>query len=217
MVMVPALAVAHAGALGRGLDALRRLVRPARVAAGQWRSTFWWTIAKLAIWIAPPLWILRRAGEELGEATGLATLRGVRRGLGLAAAWLAFQLIVSLLREHWPGPFRWSSGAWNAFLVAPLFEEIVFRGFALRRLRRQGIRFWPAATATQRRLWANACAGLAVHEGRDTCDPGVVRQRHVRGNAAGGHCLADAVALGLCRVPLRQQCLERRADSALFR
>ena len=115
---------------------------------GTWRSTSWWTIAKLAIWIAPPLWILRRAGEKLGEATGLATLRGVRRGLGLAAAWLAFQLIVSLLRDHWPGPFRWSSGAWNAFLVAPLFEEIVFRGFALRRLRRQGIRFWPAAAAT---------------------------------------------------------------------
>ena len=115
---------------------------------GTWRSAAWWTTAKLAIWIAPPIWILRRAGEGLGEATGLATLRGLPGGLALAVTWVAFQLVWSILRHVWPGPFRWSPGAWNAFLIAPIFEETVFRGFALSRLRRQGIRFWAAAVAT---------------------------------------------------------------------
>lgn len=117
-------------------------------ALGGWASTLWWTLAKLVIWIAPAVWMLRRDGQPLGAATGLSTARGLPLGLGLAAAWLAIQIAWSALRREWPQPPASVPGAWNACLLAPLFEELVFRGVVLRKLRRRGVSFVPAALAT---------------------------------------------------------------------
>jgi membrane protease YdiL (CAAX protease family) len=116
---------------------------------GSWSAGLYWTIAKLAVWIGPTIWLLRRAGENLGAATGLGTARGLPRGLLIAFAWLGVQAVWSKVRGAWPPPESIGGyGAANAYVIAPVFEEMVFRGFALRRLRAHGASFWPAALAT---------------------------------------------------------------------
>jgi len=119
-------------------------------AVASWSAGLYWTVAKLAVWIAPAVWILRRAGEGIGAATGLGTTRGLGWGLLLALAWLGVQVVSSKIRGAWPSPARSiaSYAALNAYVISPLFEEFVFRGFALRTLRRRGVGFWPAALAT---------------------------------------------------------------------
>jgi membrane protease YdiL (CAAX protease family) len=114
-----------------------------------WGAGLYWTVAKLAVWIAPATWLLRRAGERPVAATGLATARGLPQGLLVALAWIAVQAVSSKVRGVWPPPHSIGGyGAVNAYVVAPLFEEFVFRGFALRRLRARGAGFWPAALAS---------------------------------------------------------------------
>src|SRR4051812_24763040 len=36
-----------------------------------WSAGVYWTVAKLAVWICPTIWLLRRSHETLGAATGL--------------------------------------------------------------------------------------------------------------------------------------------------
>jgi len=116
---------------------------------GSWSAGLYWTVAKLAVWIGPPIWLLRRAGEDLGAATGLLTARGLPQGLLLALTWLGVQALWSKVRGVWPPSASIGGyGAANAYVIAPVFEELVFRGFALRRLRARGASFWPAALAT---------------------------------------------------------------------
>jgi membrane protease YdiL (CAAX protease family) len=114
-----------------------------------WSAGLYWTVAKVAVWVGPAVWLLRRAGEDPGAATGLATVRGLPQGFLIALAWLGGQVIWSKVRGVWPPPESISDyGAVNAYVVAPVFEEFVFRGFALRRLRARGAKFWPAALAS---------------------------------------------------------------------
>jgi membrane protease YdiL (CAAX protease family) len=119
-----------------------------RLPLGGWSAFWWWTGAKVLVWIVPPIWMLRREGQSLARATGLDTVRGLKYGAPLALAYLAIQIGWSSMRHHWPAEPRVLAAAVNACLVAPLFEELVFRGFALRRFRRAGVRFWPAAAGT---------------------------------------------------------------------
>jgi membrane protease YdiL (CAAX protease family) len=120
----------------------------ARLPLGSWSSFWWWTAAKGIVWILPPLWILSREGQAPARATGLDTARGLGWGALLALPYLALQVGWSASRQHWPNAPRFAAAAANACLVAPLFEELVFRGFVLRKLRRDGAQFWPAAAAT---------------------------------------------------------------------
>ena len=116
---------------------------------GSWSAGVYWTVAKLVVWIGPTIWLLRRARETLGAATGLATARGLSQGLLIALAWLGVQALWSKIRGVSPPPQSIGGyGAVNAYVIAPIFEELVFRGFALRRLRARGASFWPAALAT---------------------------------------------------------------------
>jgi membrane protease YdiL (CAAX protease family) len=116
---------------------------------GSWGAGLYWTVAKLAVWIGPTIWLLRRSHEPLGAATGLGTARGLPQGVLIAFAWLGIQALTSKVRGVWPPPQSTGGyGAVNAYIIAPVFEELVFRGFALRRLRARGVRFWPAALAT---------------------------------------------------------------------
>jgi len=116
---------------------------------GSWSAGLYWTAAKIAVWIGPAIWLLRRAGENPVAATGLGTAQGLSRGLLIALAWLGIQALWSKVRGVWPPPESIGGyGAANAYVIAPVFEEFVFRGFALRRLRARGASFWPAALAT---------------------------------------------------------------------
>ena len=119
-----------------------------RLPTGGWGSFWWWTGAKVLVWIVPPLWILRREGQPPARATGLDTARGLGQGALLVLPYLALQVSWSAIRHQWPSRPPFAAAGWNACVVAPLFEEFVFRGFALQKLRRAGARFWPAATGT---------------------------------------------------------------------
>lgn len=81
---------------------------------------------------------------------GLVRFRsGTGAGLVVGAAFVALAAAIDVFTRSytWPHP-EW--GSLNALIVAPLFEAIVFRGFALTTLEESGFRFWPA----------NAIAGI---------------------------------------------------------
>ena len=105
----------------------------------------YWTTAKLLIWIASILLIGGAAWRRpVVEYLGLVRIgRGVRVGLAVCAIFvtLAASLDVFTRSFGWPtmGP-----GLVNALVIAPLFEEVMFRGFALRALQDGGYRFWTA-------------------------------------------------------------------------
>jgi membrane protease YdiL (CAAX protease family) len=105
----------------------------------------YWTIAKLIIWIAPVLLIVRYSlRRPVAEYLGLVRpIAGVRTGLVVGAVFVLLSASIdSFTRTYrWPAP---SLGLLSALTVAPLFEEVMFRGFALRALQDSGYRFWPA-------------------------------------------------------------------------
>jgi membrane protease YdiL (CAAX protease family) len=112
-------------------------------------ATAWWMCAKLLVWIAPVVVILRswRVGSVAGWL-GLDRPSGLLRGCGLAAAWVAGSALIDYaIPGRWPVPVRADSGiAWSVLLtaVAALAEEILYRGFALRALAESGLGFWRA-------------------------------------------------------------------------
>ena len=107
----------------------------------------YWTAAKLMVWIAPILLIVTRVLKRPAVAylglTGFA--RGARVGAVVGATFVLLSATVDVVtRTHaLPGP---SWGLLSALTVAPLFEEVMFRGFALKALEDSGYRFWPANT-----------------------------------------------------------------------
>jgi membrane protease YdiL (CAAX protease family) len=114
---------------------------------GPGATVAYWTVAKLIVWITPILLIVscvqkRPAVPYLG-LTGFA--RGARVGSVVGATFVLLSAIVNVFtRSHaLPGP---SWGLLSALTVAPLFEEVMFRGYALKALEDSGYRFWPANT-----------------------------------------------------------------------
>jgi len=107
------------------------------------RRFLFWTIAKVVAWLLPTFIMLRRVRGDAASACwlGLTTAKG----LGVAAAWSL--LWISLqeagvrlqlpLFSRPPSELTWSA-ALTALLVAPLFEELMFRGAMLRVLRSEG-------------------------------------------------------------------------------
>jgi uncharacterized protein len=114
----------------------------ARSSAAQF---LYWTVAKLVIWILPVLLIVKlRREEPVAAYLWLKNLRnGVRVGILCGVAVAALSLLADVLTKHfgWPSP---GFALVNVLLIAPLFEEVVFRGFFLRELQESHIAFWPA-------------------------------------------------------------------------
>jgi membrane protease YdiL (CAAX protease family) len=109
-------------------------------------ATFaYWTVAKLIVWIAPVLLIVSRAlGQPPVEYLGFVRLRqGVLVGLAVGAMFVALMAVIdAFTRSHALPSLTWPT--LNALVVAPISEEVVFRGFALKALEDSGWRFWPA-------------------------------------------------------------------------
>src|SRR4051794_35577916 len=89
----------------------------------------YWTLMKLLLWILPALMLIQRSGQRLRDVLGfqrwrLALLWGGGTGLVLAA--------ISLLLKattHQPlVALEWSSSLINVAIIAPIFEELLFRG-----------------------------------------------------------------------------------------
>lgn len=115
-------------------------------------NTFaYWTIAKLIVWIAPILLIVSRGLKRSSLVyLGLVRFRrGAGAGLAVGAALVVLMAVIdAFTRSHALPSATW--GTLNALIVAPVFEEVVFRGFALTALEESGCPFWPA----------NAIAGI---------------------------------------------------------
>jgi membrane protease YdiL (CAAX protease family) len=127
-------------------------------------------------WLVPTLTIAFRAkGRSTLRWLGLTADRaGLRVALVWCAGWLAFQLSGVALRlplfqappthvrvEDLPG----------ALLVAPLFEELMFRGFMLRALRERGVARERAVLTSALRFAALHLPGWLAHRG---LDPGML-------------------------------------------
>lgn len=108
------------------------------------RNTFaYWTLAKLIIWISPILFIVTRALKQpLAAYLGLVRFRsGVRTGFVIGAILVAVSAAIdAFTRSHVLPHLSWP--LMNALIVAPLLEEVMFRGFALKALQESGCPFW---------------------------------------------------------------------------
>ncbi len=115
-------------------------------------ATLWWTGAKVLVWLVPVFVLVRRVERARTlEWLGLKDVRGLGWGALAAAAWIAALGAQALWTHHVPSTGGITAGTVSACVVAPVFEETVFRGFALRHLRGRGLGFWRA----------NALAALA--------------------------------------------------------
>lgn len=108
-----------------------------------WELLFW-TLAKLLVWFGPALLWLRSLGVPALEGLGITrpTRAGVGWGLFYSALWLAL-----CEGQVWAGTPRPTTDTLtlahgSAVLVAPLLEELLFRGFLRGRLRALGLGAW---------------------------------------------------------------------------
>ncbi len=114
--------------------------------AGPWSAFAYWTAAKLALWIALPLALIRwRDGAWAGGlrrgGLGLEALswRPMLMGLALLAVLLAILTGAVLAGGGTAGTLELDGPALlNAILMAPILEEILFRGILWRDLERRG-------------------------------------------------------------------------------
>jgi membrane protease YdiL (CAAX protease family) len=112
-------------------------------------DTLYWTVAKLLVWLLPiPILVRTWTGQHLA---GYISMGHVRRGITAGVALGLGFVILSLGKDAFTrsfGPPSISPGLLNALVIAPVFEEILFRGFILRSLLESGLRFWPANLLT---------------------------------------------------------------------
>jgi hypothetical protein len=166
----------------------------------------YWTVAKLIVWIAPLLLIIRCVLKRPAVAylglTGFA--RGARVGSAIGATFVLLSAIVDVFtRTHArPGP---SWGLLSVLTVAPLFEEVMFRGFALKTLEDSGYPLLAGQHDRRDPLSRAAPARLALH-GHTWCVSG--RRRPERRHHRNGRRIRQApleLDLGERDRPLPQQ------------
>jgi membrane protease YdiL (CAAX protease family) len=111
-------------------------------------ATGYWIAAKVVIWVAP-VFVLISLVEEPRWPQFLELVNPLK---GLLVGFLISLLLIALFyffeqifdrTRHLAFPVL-SLALLNGVIVAPLVEEIVFRGFYLRKLRLNGVGFWVA-------------------------------------------------------------------------
>jgi len=99
---------------------------------------FYWLVMKLLLWVLPAILIIRFSGRRLLDVLGLKRLVPVvlwGGGVGLLLATIAIASKVAGGRAILPASFGWP--ILNAMLVAPVVEEITFRGAILGSLKQR--------------------------------------------------------------------------------
>jgi membrane protease YdiL (CAAX protease family) len=99
---------------------------------------FYWLLMKLLLWVLPALLIIRCSGRSVLDVLGLKRVVPILLwggGVGLLLFMIAFVSKYAGGRMILPGSFGWPF--LNAVLVAPLVEEITFRGAILGSLRQR--------------------------------------------------------------------------------
>jgi membrane protease YdiL (CAAX protease family) len=117
-----------------------------------WQDTTpYWAGAKTVVWVVYPLLFWRAPLREQLEFIGLkrTTLRrGLVWGVAASAIWVALSLAVAPLRgQHFvPSPVTFT--ALYTFIITPICEEWLFRGYLQSSLVQLGRRFWVANVVT---------------------------------------------------------------------
>ena len=130
-----------------------------------------WTAAKLIAWMLPTaILVWRRAGPSSLRWLGLSTNKGLHVALLWSGAWIALQELGTRLR--WPlferpAPDLAVSHLVGALAIAPLFEEVMFRGAMLRALRERGVRREQAVLASSLAFAALHLPGWFARRGLD--------------------------------------------------
>jgi membrane protease YdiL (CAAX protease family) len=95
----------------------------------------YWTAMKLLLWVIPAIVLLHASGRRLRDTLGLARTRAILvwgGGIGLVFAAIALITRVvnhqPLFSAHWGWPFL------GGTIVAPIVEELTFRGGVLQTL-----------------------------------------------------------------------------------
>jgi membrane protease YdiL (CAAX protease family) len=99
-------------------------------------DTAFWFVAKVVLWLAPTMLLVRKRAGHGRVLDWLGLARAPNAGVTLVAcsSWIALQALVSAVSSNPPKLAPVDAGLLNALIVAPVFEEILFRGFALRLL-----------------------------------------------------------------------------------
>ena len=92
----------------------------------------WWLIIKGVLWVVPVVALVRWRHGHFFAWMGLNHLQGLGVGFLLSALW--FFVNVPLVPGMRPGPVSLISSV----LFTPVLEEVLFRGYALGRLREGG-------------------------------------------------------------------------------
>jgi membrane protease YdiL (CAAX protease family) len=155
----------------------------------------YWTAMKVLVWILPSVWLIRLSGRSLRDVIGLSQLRTAFLWGGSVGLVLGLISLATKAVQHRP-LFDASLGwpLFSAVVIAPVFEEFMFRGAVLGALT-QRYRFAIANVLTaalflgmhlpgwyfQDRLWQNLASpvggalpilvlglvfGLVAHKGK---------------------------------------------------
>jgi membrane protease YdiL (CAAX protease family) len=101
----------------------------------------YWTSAKLIAWLLPTWLLLRQYGHASLRWLGLATSKGLGIAVLWSVLWVAVQETGCRLQlplfSRPPADLGWYALA-GSLLVAPCFEEVMFRGAMLRTMKEAG-------------------------------------------------------------------------------
>lgn len=102
------------------------------------QRSLYWLLMKLLLWIIPSMLFIRWTGRRVGAVMGLGRVRAIflwGGGVGLA---LGLTTVIVKLVGHQPffaSPLGWA--LFSGVIVAPVVEEITFRGAILGALERR--------------------------------------------------------------------------------
>ncbi len=102
-------------------------------------GTFWyWVVLKLVLWIAPALWIMRRADLRLVEVIGIKRWRqGVLWGVGTGILLLISVYVTKAAQNEPYVSVNFGPAFWSSVILAPFAETLVFRGLVFGYLRQK--------------------------------------------------------------------------------
>jgi len=92
-------------------------------------SFLYWSAAKLLIWIAPAVWLLRKAGRSIREVFNLANWKAwLAWGGGIGLLLALTGIIPNYLQGKAIFPTSFDFALLNVLVIAPTFEEFLMRG-----------------------------------------------------------------------------------------
>ncbi|MCB9764740.1 MAG: CPBP family intramembrane metalloprotease [Alphaproteobacteria bacterium] len=104
------------------------------------QARLWWESWKALLWLVPMATLAPQVtGVDAWEASGLGGGLHLRRGLAASAAWVGASVGVAWLLGEPLAEARMDASALRLVLFVPLVEEILFRGFVLTALLRNGV------------------------------------------------------------------------------